>query len=316
MVRCECTSAGSVDTVTDNIIPLDVHSRELPWQLEAEIPDPVKPTKQDLKLWSVTTIIRQIGGAEGLIQWACAKTADAAIADQDIWSAMVEKGQRSEARKYLADARWRPRPGCSLTDADAGTLFHRLAEKWIFDGRRPHCDNAEVNTLLDSFGKWLDSAQPTYDALEMTVYHPDEGYAGTLDAIISEGGRRFVLDYKTSLDDDEGRRKTPWHSVAPQLAAYRHARYVAIWKARTEERYSRRYYLLSEEERRNALPMPEIEGGYCLHVTPWHADLYYVRTGEDVYRDGFLAAVDAARWTLRLADTAIDEDSATYLNTA
>jgi len=300
--------------MTDEVIPFPVHG--LPWQAEAEVPDPVRPAKADLQLWSVTTIIRQIGGAEGLINWAVGKTADAAVADAAIWLGMVDKGQQKEARQYLAGARWRPRPGCSLTDTDAGSMFHRLAEQWIFNGKRPACDVAEVNALLDSFGKWLDSAQPTYDALEMTVYHPDEGYAGTLDAIINVDGKRYVLDYKSTLDSDEGRRKRPWHSVAPQLAAYRHAKYVAVWKARTEERYSRRYYLLSEAERRNALPMPEIEGGYCLHVSPWHADLYYVRTGEEIYRDGFLAAVDAARWTLRLADTAIDEDGATYLNTA
>ena len=30
---------------------------DLPWQAEAEVPDPVKPTKADLQLWSVTTII-------------------------------------------------------------------------------------------------------------------------------------------------------------------------------------------------------------------------------------------------------------------
>jgi hypothetical protein len=300
--------------MTDEVVPFPVAG--LPWQLEAEQDEPQKPLKQDLTLWSVTTIIRQIGGAEGLINWAVGKTADAALEDQAIWQAMVDKGQHKEARAYLAGARWRPRPGCSLTDAEAGSLFHRLAERWIFDGRRPPCDNREVNALLDSFGKWLDSAQPTFDALEMTVYNPLEGYAGTLDAIISVDGKRFVLDYKTSLDPDEGKRKKPWHSVAPQLAAYRHAQFVAVWKARCEERYSRRYYLLSEDERANALPMPEIEGGYCLHVTPWHEDLYYVRTGDDIYRDGFLSAVDAARWTLRLADTAIDDESATYLNTA
>jgi hypothetical protein len=299
--------------MTDEVIPFPV--KDLPWQPAAEVPDPVKPGKEDLKLWSVTTIIRQMGGSDGLINWACQKTAQAAIEDQAIWVQMLDRGQQKEAVSYLSGARWRPRPGCTLTDADAGSLFHRLAERWMFEGKRPECEVAEVNALLDSYERWLLDANPTFDALEMTVYHPDEGYAGTLDAILNVDGQRFVLDYKTSLDSDEGRRKRPWHSVAPQLAAYRHAKYVAVWKARTEERYSRRYYLLSEDERRNALPMPDIAGGYCLHVTPWHADLYYVRTGDDVFRDGFLAAVDAARWTLRLADTAIDQEGATYLNT-
>src|SRR4051794_394516 len=131
--------------MTDEVVPFPVAG--LPWQLEAEQDEPQKPLKQDLTLWSVTTIIRQIGGAEGLINWAVGKTADAALEDQAIWQAMVDKGQHKEARAYLAGARWRPRPGCSLTDAEAGSLFHRLAEQWIFDGRRPPCDNREVNAL-------------------------------------------------------------------------------------------------------------------------------------------------------------------------
>ena len=289
---------------------------ELPWQPEAEAA-PQPGAKEDARFWSVTTMLGQIGESGGLVQWAAQKTAAAAIADLDIWRAMVDRGQEKEALSYLAGARFRPRPGCTLSDTDAGSLFHALAERWIFDGKRPPCDVAEVNALLDSFGKWLDAFQPTYDALEMTVYNPSFRYAGTLDAIINVEGERFIVDYKSTLDDDSGRqRKRPWHSVAPQLAAYRHAEYVALWKARKEEKWSRRYYLLNDEERRAALPMPDIAGGYCLHVSPYHADLYYVQTGDDVWRNGFLAAVDAAHWTLQLADTAIDIDGAVLLNTA
>lgn len=287
----------------------------LPWQLEAEGP-PERGNPHDLRLWSVTTVIRQVGAPDGLVAWAAGRTADAALDDYEIVGAMLERGQRGDAYKYLTGARFRPRAGATLTDADAGTEFHRLAERWIFDQSRPPCDYPEVTPLLDSFARWLEEFTPRYEALEMTVYHPEHLYAGTLDAIINVDGHLYVLDYKTSLDPDQGsRRKRPWHSVAPQLAAYRHAQYVAVWKARTEEKWSRRYYLLSEDERRNALPMPAIEGGYCLHITPDHADLYPVRCGEDIFRDGFLAATDAANWTLRLADTALDVDGAILLNT-
>lgn len=290
---------------------------KLPWVTEAEQEKATKAKPGDLELWSVTLLLRQMGDPGGLVGWAANETADSAINDQPIWAAMVEKGQRAEAKRYLAGARFRPRPGCTLTNADAGTLFHKLAEQWIYQGKRPACDVAEVNVLLDSFGKWLDRAQPTFSALEMTVYNPEQGYAGTLDAIIKEQGKLYLVDYKTSLDLDEGRnRKKPWPTVAPQLAAYRYAPFYAVWKARMAERYSRRYYLLSEDERAMAQPMPEITGGYCLHVSPVHADLYPVATGPEIYTNGFLAAVDAANWTLRMADTAIDVEGAQLLDTA
>lgn len=296
--------------MTDNVI-------QLPFVPQAEQEKPEKAKSGDLELWSVTLLLRQIGDPGGLVAWAANKTAASAVDDQAIWQAMVEKGQTAEARRYLAGARFRPRPGCTLTDADAGTLFHSKAEQWLYEGHRPACEVAEVNLLLDSFGKWLDKHQPTFSALEMTVYNPDEGYAGTLDAIIKEQGKLYLVDWKTSLDLDEGRkRKQPWPTVAPQLAAYRHAPFYAVWRARMAERYSRRYYLLNKEERRLAQPMPEITGGYCLHISPGHADLYPVATGDEIYTYGFLAAVDAANWTLRMADTAIDVEGAQLLDTA
>jgi hypothetical protein len=299
----------------EEILHADV--ARLPWVAQAEEEKPQKAKPGDLELWSVTLLLRQMGDPGGLVAWAANKTAASAVEDEAIWQAMADKGQVAEAKRYLAGARFRPRPGCTLTDADAGTLFHKKAEQWVYEGSRPACDVAEVNLLLDSYGKWLDRAQPTFSALEMTVYNPEDGYAGTLDAIIKEQGRLYLVDYKTSLDLDEGRkRKQPWPTVAPQLAAYRYAPFYAMWKARMAERYSRRYYLLSEEERRLAQPMPEITGGYCLHISPVHADLYPVATGEDIYTNGFLAAVDAANWTLRMADTAIDTEGALLLDTA
>jgi hypothetical protein len=41
-----------------------------------------------------------------------------------------------------------------------------------------------------------------------------------------------------------------------------------------------------------------------------------VATNGDIYTNGFLAAVDAANWTLRMADTAIDVEGALLLDTA
>jgi hypothetical protein len=59
-----------------------------------------------------------------------------------------------------------------------------------------------------------------------------------------------------------------------QLAAYRHAEFAAVWRARRFEQYSRRYYLLNPEERAMALPMPKTDGGLVIHITPEHCDVY------------------------------------------
>lgn len=280
--------------MTDATI-VSLHGDQLPWTPQAEAEQPTGAKPDDERMWSVTTIISNVGDAGGLVEWACGRAADCAIDQSNVWRNMIDGDQRAEARKFIAGARRRPRPGRKMTDADIGKRFHRLAEQWIYDGKRPACDDSDVNALLNSFGRWLDTAQPVFEALEMTVYHPDLHYAGTLDGIVTINGLRAVIDYKTSLDLDGHKRKQPWKTVALQLAAYRHAQYVAVWKARVYERFSRRYYLLSPAERAMAMSMPVTDTGLVLHVTPDHADTYIVATGEQTF-EAFLAAIDATAW--------------------
>lgn len=295
--------------MTSNVVPL---RNELPWTTSAEADQPSAAKADDERFWSVTTIIGNVGGAGGLTGWTANAVAAAAIDSEDVWRPMVERGEHDEAVRYLAGARFRPRAGNTMTDRDAGTVFHGLAEQWVYDGVRPPCDVPEVVPLLDSFDKWLDVAQPTYEALEMVVYAPQYHYAGQLDAVATVNGLRGVLDYKTSLDHDGAKRKGPWNTVALQLAAYRWAEFVAVWKARRYENFSRRYYLLSPGERAMAVPMVPTDNGLVLHVTPDHADLHVVATGPDVW-EGFLAAVDATAW-LELQADSVFLDS-THLNT-
>jgi hypothetical protein len=136
----------------------------------------------------------------------------------------------------------------------------------------------------------------------MTVYHPGYGYAGTLDGIATIDGTRVIIDYKTAKQsfDGRGNRKKPWVDVALQLAAYRNAEFAAIWRARRYEQYSRRYYLLSGDERAMAVPVPHTDGGIVVHLTPHHCDVYPVDCGPEIHT-AFLYAIEAARWSYQLS---------------
>lgn len=279
--------------MTSNVVPLRA---ELPWTVQAEAEAASSAKAEDERFWSVTTIIDNVGSSGGLTGWTANTVAEAALDTGEVWNAMLRRGERKEAIAYLANARFRPRPGAAMSDRAAGSKFHALAERWIFDEARPPCDEPDLVPLLDSFEQWLDVVQPSFEALEMTVYAPQYRYAGTLDGIATVNGMHGVLDYKCTLQhDDERTRKGPWNSVALQLAAYRHAQFVAVWKARRYENFSRRYYLLSPGERAMAVAMPATDHGLVLHVSPDHCDLHVVATGEETF-EGFLAAVDATRW--------------------
>jgi hypothetical protein len=298
---------------------LPLHGDKLPWTPQAEADAPETAKKDDERFWSVTTIIANIGDSGGLTGWTANRVANSAIDNESVWRAMLARGQHDEAVKYLAGSRFQPRPGHSMTDREIGSAFHALAEQWIYDGARPTVevgnakDRHAINQLLDNFGKWLDIAQPVFEALEMTVYNPALHYAGTLDGICVVNGIRAVIDYKTSLDHDEPKkRKGPWATTALQLAAYRHASFVAVWKARRYEKFSRRYYLLNDSERALAVRMPAVDTGIVLHVTPDHADTYIVDTGFKTF-EGFLAAVDATAWLELEADNVFIDT--TMLNT-
>ena len=281
----------------------------IPLQTEAEID--AKPAADDLRLWSVTTILKAFGDSQGLIEWSAGAVADTAINNQKTWQAILDDSGPDEARKYLIDSRYRPAKG-ERSATKLGTAVHAAIEQFVVTGRPPQPGDQlggdlgvmddEIGPYLAAFNLFLDRFQPQYTAAEMTVYHPDYGYAGTLDGIASVQGQRVVIDYKTSKTswDGKGNRKGPWKTVALQTAAYRHAQFAAIWKARRFEQYSRRYYLLNQDERDRAVPMPETDGGLCVFLTPDHCDIYPVDTSENTF-ERFLYCIESARTDYQLS---------------
>lgn len=262
------------------------------------------PTSDDLQLWSVTTILGALD-KPALLYWAAQETALAAVHQQRTWTGMLSDDDpactHSDASecptvKWLRDARFR-RPKGMRSATELGELVHRACEEYALTGTRPDVD-PEVAPFLDRFDEWLDRFSPSYQATEVAVYHPELGYAGTADTFLTIDGVRYIGDYKTSRKsiDTQGRPTTPYpEQVGLQLAAYRWAKYAAVWRPRRLERFRRRYYLLGPDEQGLAQPVPEVDTGLVIHITPDHCDAYPIVCDEDVF-DAYLAVQDAARW--------------------
>ena len=265
--------------------------------------DGQKPADDDERHWSVTTILGCLK-AEGLLYWTAEEAAKAAVNSAASLQARIEEEGREAVIKWVRDARFRRAKG-ERTAAELGTEVHAACEAYALTGQRPDVD-AEVQPFLDQFDRWAQEFQPVYQAAEVTVYSPSYGYAGTCDAFLTVGGVRCIVDYKSSRKsfDNRGNPTTPYPEVALQLAAYRHAELAAVWRPRRMEQYRRRYYLLGAAEREMAVPVPEVDTGLVIHITPDHCDAYPVECGPDIF-ESFLFVQEAARWQFQTSKTVI-----------
>lgn len=249
----------------------------------------------DLRLWSVTTVIGALD-KPALVYWSAEQTALAAVAAVKSLPQRIEEDGETETVKWLTGARFR-RPRGQRSATELGTAVHEACEEYALTGVRPDVD-AEVAPFLDQFDRWLDRFQPSYQATEVCVYHPTYGYAGTADAFLTIDGTRFLADYKTSRNtlDGKGNLRTPHpEQVGLQLAAYAGAELAAVWRPRRMEKFRRRYYLLSESERAQAVPVPTVDAGLAIQITPESCEAYPINISEPVF-EAFLHVQEAARW--------------------
>lgn len=269
----------------------------------------------DHQLWSVTTILGAID-KPAITYWACEKTAVAAVTRYQTWQGMLADddpdcahtdAQTCEAVKWLRDARWRREPG-EKSDTEMGTEVHAACEEYVLTGARPQV-SADVEPYLQQFEEWCQRTQPAYSAAEVTVYSPTYGYAGTTDAFMTVGGVPVIADYKTSRKpvDSRGNRKTPYPEVALQLAAYANAEFAAAWRPRRYEKWRRRYYLLSEHERANAVPIPDVDAGLAILITPEFCDAWIVDISDRVHTT-FLYCLEMHRWAQETSRVVIAPD--------
>jgi hypothetical protein len=270
--------------------------------------DGAEQRPDDQAYWSVTTILGALD-KPALLYWASEQTALAAVHSEATWRGMLdddEPGCRHTdaatcaALKWLRDARFR-KPKGMRSATELGTLVHAACEQYALTGTRPVDVDPEVRPFLDRFDEWLSRFGPSYQATEVAVFHPDLGYAGTADGFLSIDGVRYIFDIKSSRKslDSQGRPSTPYpEQVGLQLAAYRHAKYAAVWRPRRAEKMRRRYYLLSPEERELAVPVPQVDTGLVIHITPDRCDAYPIVCDQPVF-EAYLAVQDCARWLLQ-----------------
>lgn len=267
--------------------------------------DNAQPAADDLRLWSVTTIIDTLD-RPALMYWAAEQAALAAVHNEATWKGMLSDDEPGcdhrdakscVAVKWLRDARFR-KPKGLLTATELGELVHKACEQYALTGTRPEDVHPEVVPFLDAFDRWLDRFGPSYQATEVAVFSPNLGYAGTADAFLTIDGVRYIADYKStrSATDAQGNPTTPYpEQAALQLAAYRWAESAAIWRPRRTEVFRRRYYLLGPDERAAAVPVPEVDTGLVIHITPESCEAFPIVCDEAVF-DAYLAVQDAARW--------------------
>lgn len=262
----------------------------------------------DITLYSVTSILNALNDGDGLVWWASREAAKWAVEHQDAWAPLAAEVP-GKAVNVIADAH---RETSDLAK-NRGNAVHDLLETYAIQGTRPDPICAfedgtrfDGTPYLDSFDRWAQAAQPSYEAAEMTVYSPRYGYAGTLDAVVTIDGVRFVMDYK-SKDcgyDRDGRPVKPRPaSAALQVCAYARAEMAAVFRARRlEQKFSPRLYALSPDEQARAVPVPEVDAGLIVMVSPELTMAYPMRIDDQVFRS-FLYAIEAYRWVKHTSKT-------------
>lgn len=289
-------AASAEEAVARRSTASDTPAPLLPIDVPAAAPD-------DERLWSVTTIIGALD-RPALMYWAAEQSAELAVKVRGSLEARVQEEGEAAVIKWLRDARFR-RPKDQRSAAELGTAVHDACESYALTGERPAVDE-EVLPYVIQFEKWCQEFQPEYQAAELTVFSPTYGYAGTSDAFATVCGMRVILDYKSSRKsyDDKGDPTTPYPEVSLQLAAYRYAELAAVFRPRRTELYRRRYYLLSQQEREQAVPVPEVDGGIVLQLTPEHAHAYPIRCDRALHEQ-FLFVTEAARWSFETSKSVI-----------
>jgi len=266
----------------------------------------VKPEESDQRFYSVTTILKSLD-KPALLYWSAEQAAKLAVQVAASLPQRIEEEGEEAVVKWLRDARLR-KPKGHVSDAELGTQVHDACEQYALTGVRPPVENPEVLPFLDRFDEWAQLWQPEYIAAEAAVYNKTYGYAGTLDALAKVDGMKVMIDYKSSRKSigSDGKPTHPWPEAALQVAAYRHAELMAVWRARRFSKYRRRYYLLSTAEEELGVPMPALDGALVLHLTPEHATMHPVRADEEVFTK-FLHAIEIFDWANGMAKSVVGD---------
>jgi hypothetical protein len=218
----------------------------------------------------VTTLLSDGLPKPALTNWAARSVAEHCYQNRAEMASWDE-------RRYVDDAKsapWRDRDQA----ARRGTEVHAIAEL-IAGGLEAEVPE-EIQGHVDQYMRFLDDFNPTYVALERSVFSRTHQYAGTFDAVAhidGTGEGNTLLDLKTS-------RSGPFGEVALQLAAYRWAE---LW--------------LDDDGKEHPMDELDIRQAAVLWVTNDSYELRPVQSDENVHRT-FLYVATVARAARSLSD--------------
>lgn len=212
----------------------------------------------------VTTIIGDGIPKPALINWAAEATADYAVNE---WDALSDMPPATRV-KTLYKARYAVKDAA----ANKGTAVHSFGEE-LAHGREVVVPD-ELAGYVEAYARFLDEHEVEPVAVEFSVFHPEQRYAGTADlcADLTVEGRRVrgLLDIKTN-------RSGIFGETALQIAAYR---------------YAPKWVLADGKE----IDRLDVEWTGAIHVRGDGYSLIPVTAGPDEYR-AFLYAQQVAQWT-------------------
>lgn len=236
-----------------------------------------------VELVSATTLIRDaLGISRGINYHGQATVAGVAFDKNKTLQAFIEDGDREGAIKWLIDQQWKKLDSAS----NRGTEIHTAAEA-LHLGMTPDFDSF-LEPWVEQYRRFLAEHRPEMLMAEAPVYNLTYKYAGTLDGIARIDGKTVVVDIKTTehgpnAKDARGKPKArpPFPEVALQLTLYRRAELVGLLADRKEIQY-RRYYVFDPDA--HTEPMPEVEGGVYIVVSPEDYMVIPVDTSERIWK--------------------------------
>lgn len=229
------------------------------------------------RAWSVTTLL-QGEPKPALPYWSVKEGANFAV-DNIAEVASLAKTDRDAAVDLIKRAPWRKRDKA----ADIGSTLHHVIEARTL-GSDPNVP-ADVESYIKQFDDWCSVYEPEWEALEVVIWHPDESYAGRLDAIAKLGrldGKRYLLDWKS------GSGTYPSHALQANLYA--------------------RAPIIFDDRAGVESPMPDIDGAAIVRIGPEGWTFTEVNLCDDIYRAG-LYCREMYRWMNETSKTAFTHES-------
>ncbi|MGW6912496.1 hypothetical protein ACWGB8_01540 [Kitasatospora sp. NPDC054939] len=246
------------------------------------------------KLRRVTTILDQGCPNPALMFWAANFTAQTAIDSlPQLIASSRTSTERSESYDWLRKAHIRRKD----ERAEVGKAVHRLIESKILGNPVPAelLDDPELAPFVAHFLRFVAEWEIEFEASEMVVGNPEQGYAGMLDYLFYSRliARLLRVPPRTLFAGDtktggELGVKGVYDKAALQMGAYRGA--TVCW--------------MRDGSR---LAMPKVHStGIVLHLRPEGYQVFPVECGDEVFAR-FLTARDMAAWTSGLSKKVIGE---------